>query len=98
MGEILRTDELLKDSAKVVDVCGVDLKGGRMRDVIEIPIGEEEKGREGGVNVWGCGFRGGWGLVGVDPRPWVVGASCCRGIAGVAVCGGGVEVSCWGSK
>ena len=93
----MRTDELLKDSAEVVDVGRVDVEGGGMRDVIEIPIGEEEKGTEGGVDVWGCGLRGGWGLVGVDPRPWVVGARCCRGIAGVVEWGGGVEVPCWGS-
>ena len=94
----MRTDELLKDSAEVVDVGRVDVEGGGMRDVIEIPIGEEEKRRKGGVDVWGCGLRGGWGLVVAGWRPWVVGASCSRGIAGVAVCGGGVEVPCLGSK
>ena len=94
----MRTNELLKDGTKVVNVGRIDVEGGGMRDVVEISIGEEKKVGEGGVDVWGRGFGGGWGLVGVDPRPWVVGASCCRGIAGVAVCGEGIEVPCWGSK
>ena len=94
----MRTDELLKDGAEVVDVGRVDVEGGGMRDVVEIPIGEEKKGRKGGVDVWGRGFGEGWGLVGVDLRPWIVGACCGRGIVGVAVCGGGVEVPCWGSE
>ena len=98
VGEIMRADELLKDSAEVVNVSRVDVEGGGMRDVVEMTIGEEKEGREGGVNVWGCGFGGSWGSVGVDSRPWVVGTSCCRGLAGVAVCSGGVEIPCWGSE
>ena len=94
----MRTDELLKNSTEVVDVGRVDVEGGGMRDIVEMTIGKEKKGREGGVDVWGCGFGGSWGLVGVDSRPWVMGASRCRGITGVAVCSGGVEIPCWSSE
>ena len=36
VGEIVRTDESLKDDTEVVNVGRVDVKGGRMRDVIKI--------------------------------------------------------------
>ena len=39
VGEIVRTDESLKDGTKVVNVGRVDVEGSRMRDVIEISIG-----------------------------------------------------------
>ena len=34
VGEIMRADELLKDSAEVVNVTRVDVEGGGMRDVV----------------------------------------------------------------
>ena len=42
----MRADELLKNSIEVVDVGRVDVEGCWMRDIIEISIGKEEKGKE----------------------------------------------------
>ena len=39
VGEIVGTDELLKDGAEVVNVGRVDVKGSGVRDIIEISIG-----------------------------------------------------------
>ena len=94
----MRTDELLKDGTEVVNVGRVDVEGSGMRDIIEVSIGEEKKGRKGGVDVLGSGFGGGWVLLGADRRPWIVGDGGCGEITGVAVCGGEVEVPCWGGE
>ena len=65
-----------------------------MSNVVETTISKEKKRREGGVNVWRRGFGGSWGLVGVDSRPWVKGASGCDRFAGVTVCGREIEGPC----
>ena len=77
VGKIMIADELLRNSTEVVDVGRVDVEGGGVSNVVETTVSKEKKRRKGNVDVWRCEFGGSWGLVGILPRPWVVGASGC---------------------